>query len=149
MAYRFPLAYRWFLARKLTDLEPWYFTERGKPALAEAPISTSESNFARQFRVETGAAFDVYLFARRQDRDDFAFFVVDGTDVLDKVVTIHLSFSQRMEQKTPLMVEEVTRSFADWVREVVLPDIEDWMSEEDLLPVEMPPNTSLERTRER
>jgi len=148
MTYRFPLSYRWFIARNLTYLEPWYFTEHGKPSLGEPP-SIRDNNFARQFRLETGAAFDVCLFARRQDRDDFAFFVVEGTDILDKVVTIHLSFSQRMELKTPLKIDEATLSFTDWVRDIALPDIADWMTEEDLLPANMPSNTSLERTRER
>ena len=133
MAYRFPLSYRWFLARNLVDLEPWYFTERGGPSLGELQTFARDDNFARQFKLETGATFDVVLFARRQDRDDFAFFAVEGSEVLDRVVTIHLSFSQRMELKTPFMIEEATRSFTDWVRDIVLPDIADWMTEEDLM----------------
>jgi hypothetical protein len=148
MAYRFPLSYRWFIARNLTNFEPWFFTELGAPLLGEGQRSIGAINLERQFKLETQATFDVYLFAKRQDRDDFAFFVLEGGDILDKVVTIHLSFSQTMELKAPLVIGDVTRSFANWISDVVVPDVEDWMSEEDLLPVDVPPNTSLERTRE-
>ena len=140
MAYRFPLPYRWFLARNLTDFEPWYFTELGASSLGEGQRTVGASNIERQFKLETQATFDVYLFARRQDRDDFAFFVLDGTNILDRVVTIHLSFSQKMELKAPLVMADVTRSFASWISDVVVPDVADWMSEEDLLPADAWPS---------
>lgn len=126
-----PLAYRWFLAKGLTDWEPWYFMDSADAL--EAGADLNRNGFAqRAFAAETGAEFGVYLFARRQDRETFAFFVVGDGTILDRVVSIHLSFSGRAELATPLRVDDVGMSFLDWVGTVCLRDVAEGICEEDL-----------------
>jgi hypothetical protein len=127
----FPLAYRWFLAKGLTNWQPWYFIDTNATSQSEPDFAANQ--FARKaFHIETGADFDVYLFARRQDRDDYAFFVVRDGKIYDKVVTIHLSFAEKLELPSPLRYELVVQGFSQWLRETVIPDVEDWMSEGDM-----------------
>ena len=126
-----PLPYRWFLAKGLTDWQPWYFQDTD--ATARATPDFAANQFAKTaFQQETGADFDVYLFARRQDRDDFAFFVVRDGKIEDKVVTIHLSFASKRELSSPLRYEQVSQGFTAWLRDIVMDDVEEWISEEDL-----------------
>ena len=82
-----PPAYRWFIAKGMTNWEPWYFVDQYE--LQDA----SQAYFSDVFKIETRADFDVRLFARRQDRDDFAFFVSRNGAIEDRVVTIHLAQS--------------------------------------------------------
>jgi hypothetical protein len=127
----FPLAYRWFLAKGLTNWQPWYFTDTD--ATAQDGPDLAANQFAQNaFQMETGADFDVYLFARRQDMDDFAFFVVRDGKIEDKVVTIHLSFAERFELSSPLAYDQISQGFTQWLRETVMVDVEDWMSEADM-----------------
>lgn len=127
----FPLAYRWFLAKELTNWEPWSFIDSVE-SIRSAPDFSRNEFATRAFRQETDADFDVYLFARRHDMDDFAFFVVKDGIIQDKVVSIHLAFSKRFELKAPLRIADVSSTFAQWLESVVLPDVFDWMSEVDL-----------------
>lgn len=130
--HHFPIAYRWFLAKGLSCWQPWYFTDTSL-SVQGAP-KFSENEFAlRAFKQETGADFDVYLFARRQDMDDYAFFVVKDGMIQDKVVSIHLSFVKRFELIAPLRYLDVHQTFTQWVREVAISDVEDWMTEEDMV----------------
>ena len=127
----FPIAYRWFLLKGLCNWEPWSFVD-SIASIRSAP-DLSQNEFAtRAFKQETGADFDVYLFARRHDMDDYAFFVVEDGTVQDKVVSIHLSFARRLELKAPLQSVDVSMTFAKWIRSVALPDVIDWMSEDGM-----------------
>jgi len=121
-----PQAYRWFIAKELTNWEPWYFVDRHE--LQE----TSQSYFSDVFKNETHADFDVRLFARRQDRDDFAFFVSRNGMIEDRVVTIHLAFCNRFELHEPLRYTNVTQTFLGWIRDTALADVAEWISEEDM-----------------
>lgn len=94
----FPLAYRWLIAKGLTSWQPWCFIDTAA-TLKEEPRFPQSENFARAFKAGTGADFDAYLFARRQGREDFAFFVVRNGTIEDKVVRIHLSFSNRYKKE--------------------------------------------------
>ncbi|CAK9888770.1 MULTISPECIES: hypothetical protein [Pseudomonas] len=127
----YPLAYRWFIHKGLTDWEPWYFCDT-LASLQHAPDLSKNAFAASAFAKETAADFEVYLFARRQDREDFAFFVVRDGVIEDKVITVHLSFADKLELRSRLTYEQVTRSFSEWVAEVALADAVEWMSEEDL-----------------
>jgi hypothetical protein len=130
MEYRdLPLAYRWFLARGLRDLRPWYFVD------APGRLSTAdELRFAtRQFELETAADFEVRLFARRQDMDDFAFFVVRDGIIEDRVISTHLTFARGFDRPSPFRYAALPDlRFMRWLGEEVLTDIDEWMSEEDL-----------------
>jgi hypothetical protein len=129
--HRLPLAYRWFLAKGLTRWQPWLFMD----PLASNPETWpwADNTFAvHAFKTETGADFDVHLFARRQDMDDYAFFVAKDGQIQDRVINIHLSFAAKLELSSPLRESEITQTFTEWISEVVVPEVEDWMSEEYL-----------------
>lgn len=129
----FPLPYRWFLNKGLVNWEPWYFMD-SRESINSRPNFAQNSELSKQFKIETGAEFDVYLFARRQDQDDFAFFIIEDGKLLDRVVTIHLSFVNKLELKQPLKSQEINKSFIDWVRTVALQDVDEWIEEENLDP---------------
>jgi len=128
-----PIAYRWFLAKKITRWQPWYFVHTKETALTN-PIVAENKSFAHAFKIETGADFDVCLFARRQDMDTVAFFILKNGAIEDNVITIHLSFAQKPELRAPLLYSAMqpAQSFTQWVRKVVISDVEDWISEEDM-----------------
>lgn len=126
----FPLAYRWFLSKRLVEWQPWYFVDDS--SVLHKPDFSKHEFASRAFKLETGADFDVYLFARRQDRDDYAFFVVRDGKIEDKVVTAHLSFAKQFEVKSPLRYSSISCNFTQWLAEVVIPDIAEWMTEDDI-----------------
>lgn len=128
MAAHFPPAYRWFVDKGLRDWEPWYFCDT-PDSLKLAPDFARDAFARRAFLAETGAGFDVYLFARRQDMDTFAFFIVDNGVIQDRVVTLHLSFSGRAELAAPPRAADVTQTFIGWIRERCLPDVAEWIED--------------------
>lgn len=127
----FPISYRWFISKNLTNWQPWYFLDTSD-SIKKSPDFAANDFAVRAFKNETGADFDVYLFARRQDMDDFAFFVVKDGVVEDRVISIHLSFAGKMELKTPLLDSDVKETFLSWIRETAIRDVENWISEEDM-----------------
>lgn len=127
-----PISYRWFIAKGLTKWQPWYFIDTIETIGCEPELSTNDF-FHQVFKKETGADFDVYLFARRQDQEDFAFFVVKDGRVEDRVVSIHLAFAGGVSLDPPLRYANIEQTFMNWIREVVMVDVEqDWMMEADL-----------------
>ncbi|PPT31510.1 hypothetical protein XabCFBP2524_20870 [Xanthomonas axonopodis pv. begoniae] len=88
---------------------------------------------ASAFRREDVSSGDVFVFARRQDCDDFAGLeLVDGRTT-DKVVYFHPVFvdSSRSSSRTWNIV---TASFSDvfeFVAKCVIPDMKDWALTED------------------
>ncbi|MCP4374297.1 MAG: hypothetical protein GY797_40280 [Deltaproteobacteria bacterium] len=127
----FPLPYRWFISKGLTNWEPWSFID--DDVSVECRPDFSKNKFAvNAFKNETASDFDIYLFARRQDRDDFAFFVIRDGKVEDRVISIHLSFAGKLDIKQPLKYEEKYHTFLEWINNIVIQDVDDWMEEEDL-----------------
>ncbi len=127
-----PLSYRWFIAKGLTKWQPWYFMDTIETIKCEPNLRASDL-FRQFFLDETGADFDVYLFARRQDCDDFAFFLVRDGKVEDKVVSLDLDLWGGWRLSPPLRYANIEQTFLNWIREVVMVDIErDWMMEADL-----------------
>ena len=125
-----PLPYRWFIFKSLTNWQPWSFVDT--VASINAPPDLAANAFASNAcKIETGADFDVYLFARRQDRDDFAFFIVKDGKIEDKVINIHLSFASKLELRNPLRYGDIKGGFGAWMQATVMPDVIEWMSEED------------------
>lgn len=125
-----PAAYRWFLLRGLTDWTPWHLEDDFAQPLI---ISERRKYLQDQCRIETGADFDFYLFAQRQDRDDLAFFICgpDG-QIEDSTLTIHLSFSGRLEftKGTLTRPERDARiPFIQWIRTVATDDMQDWIED--------------------
>ena len=127
MSARLPRIYRRLIARGYTQWDPWYFEDDAASVVLPANFAKNEF-FQKTFRTETGADFDVYLFARRRDREDFAFFSVapDGS-IEDATYTLHLTFSGKFEfykgaLRRPTAGDEVT--LRKWLSGT-LEDIED------------------------
>jgi hypothetical protein len=127
-----PAAYRWFLLRGLTDWTPWHLQDDASAAKAPTDFERSKY-FQDQCKIETGADFDYYLFARRQDREDFAFFICGPDGQLeDSTITIHLTFSGRLEfTKGAMTRPEGAKklSFIQWVRTIATDDMQDWIED--------------------
>lgn len=82
-----PLAFRWLVAHGLLHFKPWRVLS--EPGLARARGA---------FRVESGHARDVVVFAHRQDNDDAAGFEVADGRATDRVIVFHPAWSGRAEE---------------------------------------------------
>jgi hypothetical protein len=121
-----PISYRWFLAHDLTNIRPWYFVDEA-----------SRKGLRDQFNKETGNKCDVYPIARRQDCDDAAFFFVRDGKIVDEVIVYHLTYVSDEYIRTTARLGDATAEwkgvpFLQWFRDTVLPDIADWICEEDM-----------------
>lgn len=118
-----PNALRWFLAQDLTSFTPWHFiTEASELAFA-----------SRAFAREDVSGGEVFTFARRQDRDDFAgLLLVDGR-ISDTVVYFHPAFadsSKPLHRTWNIVVASFEDVFA-FVAGQVIPDMKEWALVED------------------
>lgn len=113
-----PLEYRWIKAHKFQGLTPWYLVE---------PLNSD--GLRKEYQLETGR--DIIPFARRQDNDDIAGFEVVDKQPTSKVLTVHLTWTGKLERKGYPVIKESKNIFS-WISEVVIPATQDWMSEEEL-----------------
>lgn len=125
----FPPAYQRFVLSGV-DLQPWTL-EDDAATVAQVPDFAREELLARQCRLETGAKFHFYLFGRRRDRDDYAFFIVRNGKIEDKVLSLHLAFTDQLELLQPLRYNSVYLSFKQWVRTVAVEDMKDRQQEQE------------------
>src|SRR5262245_34768357 len=120
-----PLSFRWARANGLNKLTPWHFLHHDDGCFADA-----------QFKRERTDLREVRTFARRQDRYDFAgFLVVEGV-VTEQVVSFHPSFGSGPNS---FMIRSEHADFWQFVRDVVIPDTKDWQSEADLTDLKQEP----------
>ncbi len=118
MSLKWPLSYRWARANGVRKLVPWHFMDGDEGLPAD-----------NQFKKERTDLRVVRTFARRQDCDDFAgFLVVDG-QTTDRVVCFHPSFAGTPNE---FMIDREFENFWAFVTEVVIPDTQDWSTEEDI-----------------
>jgi hypothetical protein len=115
---KLPLEYRWLKANGFKGFVPWQIID-------EAQIAALRS----EYRKETGK--DFYPFAQRQDCDDVAGFKIENGMIESTVVFVHLTWSGKNENNGYPSHTEFSDMFG-WLKEVVIADTEDWMSEEDL-----------------
>lgn len=121
---KLPLPYRWLRAHGVAMLRPWYFLDAARDA-------TVIEGLRREFRLEVDGALDLVPFARRQDMDTIAGFVVEDGAVTNRVCTVHLTWIGKPE-RPGWPARNTEASFQDWLRNVMLSDSFDWMNEEDL-----------------
>lgn len=117
---KLPLEYRWLKANGFNGFIPWY--------LIENSVQERES-LSREYKQETGK--DFYPFARRQDCDDVAGFKIKNSKIHSTVISVHLTWTGRKEQKGFPRINEYKNMF-EWFKEEVIRDTFEWMSEEEL-----------------
>ncbi|HYG06912.1 MAG TPA: hypothetical protein VD865_10965 [Stenotrophomonas sp.] len=118
-----PNALRWFLSQGLTKLTPWHFFS-----------DASDYAFAsRAFQREDVSGGEVFVFAGRQDCDDFAGLLVVNGEITDQVVYFHPVFSdsKQASPRTWNIVSDVYEDVFDFVRVRVFSDMKDWSLAED------------------
>lgn len=116
-----PLAYRWLRANGFERLVPWYLID-------DEEISKA---LGAEYRKESGR--DSCPFARRQDNDDIAGFEMRGGEILERVISVHLTWSGRREQPGfPVESAPPQDDVFAWLVNVVIPDTLAWMSEREV-----------------
>lgn len=119
-----PLPLRWIRAHGLKALTPWHLIEK----------EPEREALRREYSVEVSngsqPARDIYPFARRQDQDDVAGFVIADGIVTEAVVVVHLTWTAAPERPG---YPGTTRfeNLWQWLKSVI-DDTAEWCSEEDL-----------------
>jgi hypothetical protein len=118
-----PNALRWFLCQELVHFTPWhFFTE------------PDEFGFAAQaFAREDVGRGQVFVFARRQDCDDFAGLEIHDGKIMNRVIYFHPVFgvSQNESPRTWNIVCETFDDVFEFVSRRVITDMKEWASDED------------------
>lgn len=118
-----PNALRWFLWQGLHSFTPWHFVNEPQ-----------ECEFAANaFHREDVHGREVFVFARRQDRDDFAGLVIQDGIFTDTVLYFHPVFStgNLPSVRTWNIVYDSYENVFDFVVQRVVPDMKEWAEEED------------------
>jgi hypothetical protein len=114
----YPIEYRWLKAHKFNILTPWFW------------IEPNDSEVLRkEYQLESG--MDIVPFARRQDNDDIAGFRSVNGEIQKNVVTVHLTWSSGLEIKG-YPVSRDSSDLLEWIKEIMLPDSKEWMTEDEL-----------------
>ncbi len=86
-----PLPLRWIRAHGITSITPWHFLDN----------ADTVSRLRNQYRSEVSAGSqpisDCLPFAKRQDCDDIAAFVVADGIVTGEVIDVHLTWAPKPE----------------------------------------------------
>ena len=114
---KLPLEYRWLKANGFDGFIPWYLIE-----------GTFASELRQEYQKETGE--DFYPFARRQDCDDVAGFIVFNDEVQKEVISVHLTWAGEHVRGLPR--KRVFEDMFEWIKYQVILDTSEWMSEDDL-----------------
>ena len=115
---KLPIEYRWLKAHNFEGLTPWYFVE--------GEIS---DGLANEYYLETGK--EMIPFARRQDNDDIAGFEITEGVVTSKVLTVHLTWTSKLEQEG-FPYTRISGDVFSWLIEVVFPETKEWITEAEL-----------------
>lgn len=124
IAPNWPNALLWFLCQNLNKFTPWHFIQ-----------NPTEYEFAANaFRREDVNKGEVFVFARRQDRDDFAGLEILNGKVTDKVIYFHPVFASSFPNSTAArtwnIVCDVYEDVFEFLANRVVPDMKDWASDE-------------------
>ena len=116
-----PNSLRWFLSQNLRSFKPWHF-------LSER----SEFEFAaRAFAKEDVSEGNVFVFASRQDNDDFAGIEIVNGEFTERVVYFHPVFSSGPSDRKWNIVNCTYDDVFEFVAKQVVPDMKDWALTED------------------
>lgn len=114
-----PLPFRWFAAQGSLSFEPWIILNDLSKA---EPVRDA-------FKAENTQGGDVIPIAKRVDCDDYAGFELKDNKILDTVVYFHPAFN-RLPNNGIIM--SVHMSLWSFFKEIIVPDMEDWASEDAL-----------------
>lgn len=115
---KLPLEYRWLKAHNFNGFTPWHLIE-----------SKKSEWLRKEYQLETGNV--IFPFAKRQDNDVIAGFEILNGNITSNVLTVHLTWSSKNE-KNGFPITKLSKNVFDWMKTVVIPATEAWMSEEDL-----------------
>ena len=120
-----PNALRWLLCQGLQSFTPWHFIQE-----------PTELEFAANaFRREDVSGGQVFVFARRQDCDDFAGLEIQDGKVTNKVIYFHPVFTTNASEKPAPRTWNIVcgdyEDVFDFLANCVVPDMKDWATEED------------------
>jgi hypothetical protein len=114
-----PTSYRWFLTLGLTNFVPWEFVWLDKYVLIN-----------ERFVIETALPTRVATFASHQGMDTFAGFEIIGEELTEKVIVFHPTFQTNVAGWN--IIEARYVDIFAFVRERVLPDMQEWLQDEDV-----------------
>ena len=116
-----PNALRWFLIQNLHSFTPWHMLN-----------STDEFDFAaKAFEREDTSRGNVFVFASRQDNDDFAGLEIINGKITDKVICFHPVFVTGESDRSWNIVSAVYDNVFDFMSKQVIPDMKDWALTDD------------------
>lgn len=119
---KLPIEYRWLKAHRFEGFLPWWFID-----------TPGQEGLRVEYQKETGQ--DFYPFARRQDCDDVAGFMIKNGEIQKEIVSVHLTWKGKLEAEGfPAMV--VYKDIFAWLSQEVLPETADWLTEEELVELE-------------
>lgn len=116
-----PNALRWFLVQNTENFCPWHFLSHAKEFEFAAKAFANEDTKNRM----------VFVFASRQDNDDFAGFeIVDGK-ITDKVILFHPVFGSGRSERSWDIVDSQFNDVFEFLSNQIVPDMKDWALTED------------------
>ena len=116
-----PNALRWFLIQNLHSFTPWHIFD-----------SADEFDFAaKAFERDDTSKGNVFVFASRQDNDDFAGLEVINGKITDKVIYFHSVFATGESDRSWNIVNAVYDDVFDFMSKQVIPDMKDWALTDD------------------
>lgn len=116
----FPKSIMWFSKLNLNHFTPWSFN------IANGRYSFADDAFQREMK----SGRSVATFGNRQDMDTFAGFEIVDNVITERVIVFHPSFSKNNNDWTIIESEHI--SFFDFLKNIVLPDMEYWIEDEDI-----------------
>lgn len=119
-----PLPLRWILAHGVKSLTPWHFLDDPER------IDGLRNQYRREVSGGSQPILDCLPFARRQDCDDVAAFVIVDGAVTAEVIGVYLTWANGPERSGYPSLERYP-SFWNWFKSAVDASA-DWATEDDL-----------------
>jgi hypothetical protein len=116
-----PNSLRWFLVQNTENFCPWHFLSKPK-----------EFEFAaKAFANEDIKNRTTFVFASRQDNDDFAGLEIVGGTITDKVIVFHPTFNSGKSERSWNIVDTEFNDVFEFLSNHIVPDMKDCSLTED------------------
>jgi hypothetical protein len=127
-AAQLPLPLRWLRAHGLRGLTPWHFID------APEELASLRAEYRKDVGRGSQPERDFLPFARRQDQDEVAGFVVERGTVTSKVISVHLTWTGRAEPSGSPTIDR-HQDIWEWLK-AAIDETAIWCSEGDMPPLE-------------